>query len=300
MHSRSVPNYWLYRAKTGESEDFWLHSETLPERSRLHDWEISLHRHEALFQLFVVKEGEGELLGPVGRVLAFKAPCAIYIAPGSVHGFRYSHDADGLVITVLADRLSSLGASDPSIAAYLAATRVTALEPDETDSARLAALASGIHEELHAARPGGEIILDAMVTEAMLRLARTGAKTDHRGDIPASRERDRQRTSALEALVAAHCREHRPVGFYARKLGLSAGHLNRLARRETGASVQELATRHLLRAARRDLVFTPTPVQAIAYSLGFQDPAYFNRFFKRRTGMTPGAFREAERGKLVG
>ena len=54
-----------------------------------------------------------------------------------------------------------------------------------------------------------------------------------------------------------------------------------------------------MEAARRDLVFTPTPIQAIAYSLGFSDPAYFNRFFRRHAGLTPGAFREAERRKLA-
>lgn len=298
MNTRSIPNYRLYHAKTGESEDFWLHSETLPERSRLHNWEIALHRHEALFQLFTLEAGEGELLEAAGARQSFAAPCAIYIAPGAAHGFRFSRDADGLVMTVLADRLAAIGASDAAIARYLSATRVAVLERQETDSERLFLLAASIHEELHSARPGGELLLDAMVTEAVLRLARRGTRAQHRGKPPSARARDRERAAALEALLAAHCREHRPVGFYAAKLGLSAAHLNRIARREAGASVQALAARHLLRAARRDLVFTPTPVQAIAYSLGFQDPAYFNRFFKRQTGMTPGAFREAEREKL--
>ena len=67
MNRKRVPNYRLYRPETGESEDFWLHSETLPARSRLHNWEIALHRHEGLFQLFVVETGEGELLDGAGR-----------------------------------------------------------------------------------------------------------------------------------------------------------------------------------------------------------------------------------------
>jgi AraC family transcriptional regulator, transcriptional activator of pobA len=55
----------------------------------------------------------------------------------------------------------------------------------------------------------------------------------------------------------------------------------------------------LLEAARRDLIFSPSPVQKIAYSLGFSDPAYFNRFFRRMTGTTPGAFRTEERHRLA-
>ncbi|WEX11306.1 helix-turn-helix domain-containing protein [Chelativorans sp. AA-79] len=271
----------------------------MPLRSRLHNWEISLHRHEALFQIFILEAGEGELLGE-DEPHPFAAPAAIYIAPGAAHGFRYyARNADGLVITTLADRLSPIRAVDPAIAAYLARTQITALAGTGADGALVAPLAARIHDELHRAGPGGDVLLDAMVTELVLRLARAGARAEEAETPAALRNRDRQRMHALSTLLAAHCREHRPVGFYAEKLGVSPAHLNRIARREASASVQELAARHLLKAARRELVFTPTPIQAIAYSLGFQDPAYFNRFFKRQTGITPGAFREMEQRKLA-
>ncbi|WP_309085237.1 helix-turn-helix domain-containing protein [Chelativorans sp.] len=296
MDRTNVPNYRLYREKSGESEGFWLHSETLPLRSRLHNWEIALHRHEALFQVFVLEAGEGELLGARER-RPFAAPAAIYVAPGAAHGFRYAPNADGLVITALADRLPPIRASDPAISTFLARAQIVPLSG--TEAALVGPLAARIHEELHRAGPGSDILLEAMVTELVLRLARAGAQAGGAGEPAATRERDRRRVHALITLLSAHCREHRPVGFYAEKLGLSPAHLNRIVRRETGASVQELASRHLVRAARRELVFTPTPVQAIAYSLGFQDPAYFNRFFKRQTGMTPGAFREEERRKIA-
>jgi AraC family transcriptional activator of pobA len=32
-------------------------------------------------------------------------------------------------------------------------------------------------------------------------------------------------------------------------------------------------------------------VSEIAYALGFDDPAYFTRFFSQRTGISPRAFR---------
>lgn len=296
---RVVPNYRLYREETGEFGEFWLHSETLPLRSKLHNWEISLHRHEALLQVFLLTAGEGELLGE-SPPRAFSAPAALYIAPGAAHGFRFSREADGLVLTVLADRLPPIRTTDPSIANFLAGTQALSIGEDAwCDGALVAELAMRIHEELHGTAPGRDILLDTMVTELLMRLARAGAQAAGSPEQNDGRGRDRQRLSTLEALIAAHCREHRPVSFYAQKLGVSNAHLNRIARRERGASVQELIVRHLLRAARRDLIFTPSPVQAIAYSLGFQDPAYFNRFFKRATGMTPGTFRKMEREKFA-
>ena len=89
-----------------------------------------------------------------------------------------------------------------------------------------------------------------------------------------------------------------PLAFYAQRLGLSGSQLNRLARTATGQTVQALVENRVLEAARRELVFTPTPVNRIAESLGLADPADINRFIRRRTGMTPGAFREAERRRL--
>jgi AraC family transcriptional activator of pobA len=44
--------------------------------------------------------------------------------------------------------------------------------------------------------------------------------------------------------------------------------------------------------ACRKLTYAPSSVSSIAYELGFQDPAYFSRAFKRHTGVTPKAYRE--------
>ncbi|UUP16195.1 helix-turn-helix domain-containing protein [Nitratireductor thuwali] len=295
---KSVPNFRLYEPETGERQDFWLHSETLPARSRLHNWEIALHRHEGLFQLFLVQAGEGELLGRGGEAEAFQAPSILYIAPGRAHGFRFSQSADGFVVTGVADRLKPVMAADAAMADYLSASRVLTIETDE--GRRAASLVEAIHGELQSrAEAGGQLLLDVLVTEVLLRVARAGAQNALRGE-PAGAVGGRGRIAALQDMVAANCRQHLPVSFYAQKLGVSPAHLNRLCRKAAGSSVQELAARHLLRAACRDLVFTPTPVQAIAYSLGFQDPAYFNRFFKRHMGQTPGTFRAMERERLAG
>ena len=49
--------------------------------------------------------------------------------------------------------------------------------------------------------------------------------------------------------------------------------------------------RHLSREARRELIYTPRTVGTISDSLGFADPGYFTRFFKRLTGVSPKDFR---------
>jgi AraC family transcriptional activator of pobA len=53
----------------------------------------------------------------------------------------------------------------------------------------------------------------------------------------------------------------------------------------------------LLEEACRRLEETELSVEQIGYSLGFRDPGYFNRFFKRQRSVAPGAYRKATADK---
>jgi AraC-like DNA-binding protein len=49
----------------------------------------------------------------------------------------------------------------------------------------------------------------------------------------------------------------------------------------------------LLLEAKRRLVFTRGSVEELAFDLGFKDPAYFSRFFKKLTDQTPAVYRSS-------
>jgi AraC-like DNA-binding protein len=87
-----------------------------------------------------------------------------------------------------------------------------------------------------------------------------------------------------------HRRSHRVAG-YAKLLSVSAGHLNAMVRRQLGRPPLELIQDRLALEARRLLRHTDETAARVGYALGFDDPSYFARFFRRRTGLTPTAFR---------
>lgn len=289
--NRHVPTFRLYGDTREDPAGFWLHCETIPERSRLHGWEIRPHRHEGFFQVLHISGGTGEALID-GRYQAFGQSTAIFVPPREIHGFRFSRDIEGRVLTALSDRLTAPARSNATIMAFAVKPRITKLAPDAAPARHVAEIMARIDAELSGREAGRMVLLEALVAALVVNLMRASelAAAPERPN-----ERDADRVAALHDLIATHYRQHRPVSFYAGLLGMSEAHLNRICRAGAGSSVQALLNAQLVEAATRDLIFTPTSVQGIAYSLGFSDPAYFNRFFRKHTGRTPGAFRASER-----
>ncbi|MBN1111679.1 MAG: AraC family transcriptional regulator [Bacteroidales bacterium] len=83
----------------------------------------------------------------------------------------------------------------------------------------------------------------------------------------------------------------RQGSYYANKLSLSLKHLNDLSRKKLGKTVTQIIHDRIVLEAEREIAYSNKSIQEIAYNLGFKDPAYFNRFFKKNTGRTPQQFR---------
>lgn len=79
---------------------------------------------------------------------------------------------------------------------------------------------------------------------------------------------------------------------YARNLSVHVNHLNRSVKEITGRTTTDHIAGRVIQEARALLTHTSWNVAEIAYSLGFEYPAYFNNFFKKNTGLTPGDLRQ--------
>ena len=95
-----------------------------------------------------------------------------------------------------------------------------------------------------------------------------------------------------------HARRHR-VADYASELGVSPGHLNALCRATLRQSASHVVRQRLTLEARRLLAHSDLPAAQVAFRLGFDDPAYFARFFRREAGAPPTAFRASALGRSL-
>jgi AraC family transcriptional activator of pobA len=77
------------------------------------------------------------------------------------------------------------------------------------------------------------------------------------------------------------------IADHAARLRISTTHLNRVCRDLAGKSALDVVHDRIITEAKRSLTYTVLPVASIAYQLGFNDPSYFSRFFKTKTGYSP-------------
>ncbi|MNC62696.1 Bifunctional transcriptional activator/DNA repair enzyme AdaA [compost metagenome] len=70
-------------------------------------------------------------------------------------------------------------------------------------------------------------------------------------------------------------------------------HLNNLCRELAGQTALQIIHQRLLLEAKRNLIYTNMSISQLSDGLGFSDPTYFSRFFRRLCGQTPNAFRQA-------
>ena len=79
---------------------------------------------------------------------------------------------------------------------------------------------------------------------------------------------------------------------YANQLAVHVNHLNRAIKETTGKTTTDLIAERIVTEAKSLLKHTRWNIAEIGYTLGFEESAHFNNFFKKQTQQTPSAFRK--------
>jgi len=108
---------------------------------------------------------------------------------------------------------------------------------------------------------------------------------------PAARVSDRALARARE-IIEEHLSRPLDVPELAAEVGLSQNYLARLFRRESGMTLQGYLNSRRMEEARHLLENTDLPVKSIAAHVGYFDAQYFNKQFRRSSGMSPTAYRQ--------
>lgn len=298
--SNTIPRYALYG---DEAQPAWLdmvHMEWIHERSSLFDFEIAPHLHEGLIQVLYLTSGGGAAVID-GTKWDLYPQTLIVVPAGHVHEFHFTPDVDGPVVTAAQRPLESLIAF---VAPGLLPTVRRPLVQGVSGAARhveaLMPLFEAIERESRMQTSGQAAAGAALMMTVMVQIERITAGLPVRESCEtALRTRRSEQIECFRAAVDAHFRERLPVARYAAELGLSAGQLSRLCRESLGMSCLAVVNMRVVHEAECELVYSTLGIKQIAHKLGFADDAYFGRFFRKCTGVTPTEFRRRARQRLA-
>lgn len=288
-----IPHYFLYEECSDEIDASFLHIEPIVVRSSLHDWIIRTHTHPDHHQILLLSKGGGTV--EVEDEAWDLAPGSLIIVPAmTVHGFRFKRGTNGVVITVSTSYLHSILRDDPDLLSGLA--RPARFLPQHLgECIDLQKVFAALEREFVWAAPGRNAAIRAYLHLIAVTVSRLHGKADQP---TRSGARGVDVVLRFRELIESSYRDHLPLATLARKLGVTTARLNACCRSATGKSSLELINDRVLVEAKRKLLYSEHNVAEIAASLGFSDPAYFNRFFTKGTRVSPGAFRKNPSGSV--
>lgn len=122
---------------------------------------------------------------------------------------------------------------------------------------------------------------------------------DQQNQVPKEQQETSPDTTIIrfKQLIEENFVQEKNVTPYAEMLNINPSCLNELTKRLTGITAGELIRNRVIDETKKLLYSSNMSGKEIAYELGFDDPAYFSRFFKKYTGITLKEFRDNSRKK---
>ena len=253
------------------------------------------HRHD-YHELIWVREGEGEHLID-GESVPVVPDSVTVIGRSRVHQFKRVRNLRGAVLR-FQDVAIDGGAGRVGGRWLLACKSARTIPVPDSECDRVAALVHALAAE--AARDPDAYTADAqrhLVSTLLLWLERwyDAAQVAE----PEGEEADVRLHRRFVELLERDYAAHHDASHYADALAVPPAALSRALASVTGQATKELVTDRVMLEAGRLLRFTDLTIGEIAFQVGFHDPLYFSRAFKRANGSSPQAYRDSVRGKSM-
>ncbi|MDX8524229.1 helix-turn-helix domain-containing protein [Mesorhizobium sp. MSK_1335] len=283
MRQTAIPEFFVYGEPARALDVGFLHVETVQARASVHRGQVMAHKHPQMAQITLWTSGQG-IYRVEDKRWSFSVPTVSFMPSGVVHGFDIEPGTDAIVVSVADAALAAIAehsALPLDQPVFITARGDTGLWQRLGDTVRM------IQAEYAEAQAGAEKILPPLIAVALSHIARLDVQS-HAVTVPAAVALG----GRLRRLIDCHFRDDWPVERYVEELGTTRHLLDKAAHQVLGSGVRQAIGERRLVEAKRLLLFTIRTVEDIAYETGFNDPAYFSRFFRLAVGLSPAAWRK--------
>ena len=281
-----VPMFYLYGEPYKAVDEQFIHVEALDDRSRPSEWTIRPHAHVELNHIFHIAEGGGAMRVEA-KMLHFSAPCLLTVPAGAIHGFTWTAESRGFVLTLATAYLDEIVRLDRDFDGMFAEAQIAQLNPTANDDVH--ARVARLMRELAWAGRGHVAASRAEVLGVMVIALRASAAENVR--MTAAPGRRAALVARFRHRVEARFRLREPIETYASALGVTVRQLREACREVAQKAPSRIIDQRVLLEAKRALLYSSLSITEVSDSLGFSDVAYFSRFFTVNSGCCPRTFR---------
>ncbi len=145
--------------------------------------------------------------------------------------------------------------------------------------------------EYEAERPNYREMIRALVVELLIHISRLYTTTFRR-------EKRLAAVRFIRSWIEEHYAETPDYAMFARRIGISQGHLCSIYKAVTGTSISDDLRRKRMEVVCRALKNSNSSISEICYHSGFSDMSYFHKVFRSMTGTTPRLYRLSQKSGL--
>lgn len=279
----------LYGTNTIEFAKGLIHVYPFGEIGKQHQGQVKLHAHNNFLQIFLIQEGSTEFHYGAERVL-IQSPAFIVVPKNIEHGFIHLTPVSGWIINLADTVLEHMLQREADVIFGMEEIHIVAVTAEEAATTEVFETMLKCVDEYNSQFPGRLLMLQYLVGQMLVQLYRIslGGKNAFFASSNISKVYFRR----FQQLIRAEESYKKSVEEYARDLFISTGHLSRICRSIAGKSPKDILIEYFITKAQLALSDVDSSISGISYTLGFEDPAYFARLFKKRTGLTPLEFRK--------
>ncbi len=224
----------------------------------------------------------------------FKAGDVVFLSQNSiVQPQNYTEDVKGFGVSIT-DEVMNLVFSSGMPKMFDGHVRDCVFAPAEEEIVQVETIHTLLYDVTHHRRSPLQVVLH-LVAAFLWQVDALWSK--YEGENRSALSREQRLFTDFIQLVSSYATQEHTLDFYARRLFLSPRYMSALVKQTSGKAAKQWIDDAIVARIKVELIHGDKSAAQIADEMNFPNPSFFSKFFKRLTGMSPQAYREARRGQ---
>ncbi len=246
MYKEKFSNYHLYGERSKPIPSDFIHVQSFDSLIELYDGQIKPHLHTLLVHVLVIKQGK-VLVTLSKKEVEVTGPCLVLIPANIVHGFVYNK-TKGWAFTISSNYIDDILKPIPTFQMKFNKVHVIPENQEDSNFLNLSFIADNIAKELNSNLAAKNLVLQSsfalLIIESLRTLYRQGNMSFTQENRKLKYYQDFQNL-IKESLFT----NNRTISQYAKELGITTIHLNRICQSVAGKSALHVVQDHLIQGA---------------------------------------------------